>query len=106
MSLNRILNERSINALRLELSVQRSLHELTYDGLAALSGVSRRTLISIETGESHGSLETWMKICRALECDFSMFVLMSEDVSQLTIPAFVPVDFLEPHETATDPVPS
>ena len=96
MPQNRIINERNINALRLELSVQRSLRQLTYDGLAVLSGVSRRTLIAIETGESHGSLETWMKICRALECDFSKFVLMSEDVGQLTIPAFLPDGFLEP----------
>ena len=72
-----------MGALRLELSVQRSLAQLTYDGLALLSGVSRRTLISIETGESRGSLETWMKICRALNHDFSTFVEMSEVVQKV-----------------------
>jgi DNA-binding XRE family transcriptional regulator len=95
MSPTKILNERGINALRLELSVQRSLKKLTYDGLSALSGVSRRTLISIETGQSRGSLETWLKICRALEYDFSKFVEMSEDVRDLTIPNFGPDAILE-----------
>jgi len=80
MSPLRVLSDRGVDALRLELSVQRSLRRLTYDGLAAISGVSRRTLISIETGASNGSLESWMKICRALNCDFSKFVEMSEDV--------------------------
>jgi len=92
---DKVLNERSISALRLELSVQRSLHQHTYDSLAALSGVSRRTLIAIETGESRGSLETWMKICRALEFDFSEFVGLSEDVRDLTVPTYVPDGLLE-----------
>ncbi len=101
MSPNRKLNERNVNALRLELSVQRSLHQLTYDGLAALSGVSRRALIAIETGESRGSLETWMKICRALECDFSTFVEMSEDVRDVTVPSLVPDTMLKPFDVST-----
>jgi len=86
------------------LSVQRSLHQLTYDGLAALSGVSRRALIAIETGESRGSLETWMKICRALEFNFSKFVEMSEDVRDLTVPAFVPDGLLVPVTVVLNPV--
>lgn len=102
MSSNHILTEQRVSALRLELSVQRSLHELTYDSLAELSGVSRRTLISIETGQSRGSLETWMKICRALTLDFSKFVLMSEEVSQLTVPAFVPLQFSGPRVVPAD----
>jgi len=101
MSLTREVSDRNVNALRLELSVQRSLHQLTYDGLAALSGVSRRALIAIETGQSRGSLETWMKISQALECDFSAFVESSQTGRDLTVPLFVPDTMVEQLDVST-----
>lgn len=67
------LSEQDIAALRLEMSIKRSEHGLTYDALAKRAGVSRRTVISIETGSSRGSLDSWMRICTALECDFGAF---------------------------------
>ncbi|MDH6239738.1 helix-turn-helix transcriptional regulator [Aurantimicrobium minutum] len=58
-------------ALRIELSRLRHDHKLTYDSMAELSGVSRRTLISIETGQSNGSLESWYYISKALKVELS-----------------------------------
>jgi DNA-binding XRE family transcriptional regulator len=64
-------------ALRLRLSVLRAERGLTYDQLAELSGVSRATLVTIETAahrsrrpdspSSRGSLETWWRIAKALD---------------------------------------
>ncbi|TNM37410.1 helix-turn-helix transcriptional regulator [Nocardioides albidus] len=41
----------------------------TYEVLEERSGVTRRTLISIETGETRGSLDTWFRIAQAFEMD-------------------------------------
>lgn len=68
------LSEQNISALRLELSKKRSELGLTYDALAKKSSVSRRTVISIETGTSRGSLDSWMRIFDALDCDFGRFL--------------------------------
>jgi putative transcriptional regulator len=68
------LSENDISALRLEMSMKRSEHGLTYNALAEKSSVSRRTVISIETGSSRGSLDSWMRIFTALDCDFGSFL--------------------------------
>lgn len=67
----------NFEALRLRLSALRAERDLTYDQLAELSGVSRATLVTIETGahrsrrpdspSSRGSLETWWRIAKALD---------------------------------------
>lgn len=54
--------------------MRRSMHAFTYDALATKSGVSRRTIISIETGSSRGSLDSWMRIFTALDVDFGTFL--------------------------------
>jgi DNA-binding XRE family transcriptional regulator len=64
------LSEQDISALRLEMSKKRADSGMTYNALAEKSGVSRRTVISIETGTSRGSLDTWMRIYNALDSDF------------------------------------
>jgi putative transcriptional regulator len=71
----------NFEALRLRLSKLRADRGLTYDQLAELSGVSRSTLLSMETGSSRsrrpnkpasrGSLESWWKVSRALGVSFS-----------------------------------
>jgi len=74
MASNGALSEQYISALRLELSKKRSEHGLTYNALAKKSSVSRRTVISIETGNSRGSLDSWMRIFTALDSDFGLFL--------------------------------
>ncbi|GAB2816728.1 hypothetical protein GCM10027022_03520 [Alpinimonas psychrophila] len=68
------LSEQDISALQLQMSMKRANSGLTYDALATKSGVSRRTLISIETGTSRGSLDSWMRIYNALDTDFGAFL--------------------------------
>lgn len=68
------LNDKDISSLQLEMSIRRAESGLTYDALAKKSGVSRRTVISIETGTSRGSLDSWMRIYGALDCDFGAFL--------------------------------
>lgn len=40
---------------------------LTYDELAARTGLARRTLLDIATGRSVGTLKTWMLVAHALD---------------------------------------
>lgn len=56
-------------ALRVELSKLRATRGWTYDELAERSGVTRRTLIAIETGTTHGRLESWFRIAQAFGVD-------------------------------------
>ena len=74
MPLSVFLTEQHLSALRHELSIQRDLRGLTYDDLAELSGVSRRTLVAIEVGKSRGSVESWLHICEALGTTFAQFI--------------------------------
>jgi putative transcriptional regulator len=59
-----------LDRLRQMLSNRRSEMGITYDDLAALSGVSRRTLVAVETGKSPGSMETWFRLATALSVGF------------------------------------
>jgi len=64
-------------ALRLRLSTLRAARGWTYDKLAEESGVSRATLVTIETGSprarrpnspsSRGSLDSWWRIAKAFD---------------------------------------
>jgi DNA-binding XRE family transcriptional regulator len=71
----------NFGALRSEFRRRRNDAGLTYDALAEMTGVSRRTLISIENGQSNGSVETWYHIARALGINMSdlMSSLYSSD---------------------------
>lgn len=72
----RTTDEPDFEALRLKLSRLRAARGMTYDQLAERSGVSRATLVTIETAahrsrrpgsrSSRGSLETWWKIAKGL----------------------------------------
>jgi putative transcriptional regulator len=73
------LTNQYFSALRHELSAQRNLRGFTYDDLALASGVSRRTLVAIESGASRGSVESWLHICEALGTTFAQF--MGDSVS-------------------------
>lgn len=61
----------NFGALQSEFQRLRHQSGLTYDALAEKTGVSRRTLISIENGQSHGSVETWYRISRAFGVNLS-----------------------------------
>lgn len=61
------IREPNFSALRIEFSRIRNERGWTYEVLADKSGVTRRTLISIETGETNGSLDTWFRIAQAFE---------------------------------------
>lgn len=73
------LAEPNFEALRLRLSSLRHERGLTYDELAAATGITRSTLVALETGSrrsdrpdrpnTRGSLESWWRIARALEVD-------------------------------------
>jgi putative transcriptional regulator len=73
-------------ALRLRLSALRAKRGWTYDDLAEHSGVSRATLVTIETGarcsrrpdslSSRGSLESWWRIARVLDVPLSELLEM------------------------------
>ncbi len=61
------IREPNFTALRIEFSRMRNERSWTYEVLADRTGVTRRTLISIETGETNGSLDTWFRIAQAFE---------------------------------------
>lgn len=63
-------------ALRAEFRRLRRDSGLTYDALAEKTGVSRRTLISIENGQSNGSVESWYHISRALGTNLADMMTM------------------------------
>jgi len=63
------VREPDFEALRIELGRQRAARDWTYDELAERSGVSRRTLIAMETGTTHGRLDSWFRIAQAFDLD-------------------------------------
>jgi len=73
-----------IDRLRHLLSTRRSERGLTYDQLALVSGVSRRTIISIENGTSPGSMETWSKLARSLNVGFDELFTAATGLESLT----------------------
>jgi putative transcriptional regulator len=75
-----------IDLLRQLLSSRRSESGLTYDQLATLSGVSRRTIISIENGTSPGSMETWGRLTRALDVGFDELFTAATGLTSLVSP--------------------
>ena len=87
MAAHGALTEQDIAALRLEMSIKRSEHGLTYNALAHKAGVSRRTVISIETGSSRGSLDSWMRLYEALDCDFGGFLQELKQPPPATAPS-------------------
>lgn len=75
-----------IDLLRQLLSARRSENGLTYDQLATLSGVSRRTIISIENGTSPGSMETWGRLTRALDVGFDELFTAATGLTSVVSP--------------------
>ena len=57
--------EPNFEELWLALARLRSERGWSYDELAERSGVSRRTLIEMEHGQSNGRLESWFRIAEA-----------------------------------------
>lgn len=59
--------EPNFEALRLTLARLRGDRGWSYDELAEHSGVSRRTLIEMEHGQSNGRLESWFRVAEAFK---------------------------------------
>lgn len=59
------VREPNFEALRLELSRHRASRGWTYDELAERSGVTRRTLIAMETGTTNGRVDSWFRVAQA-----------------------------------------
>jgi DNA-binding XRE family transcriptional regulator len=59
------VREPDFEALRLELGRQRATRGWTYDELAERSGVTRRTLIAMETGTTNGRVDSWFRVAQA-----------------------------------------
>lgn len=66
MSRSAPLPEPDLTRLRGTFDKARVDAGITYDELAEITGVSRRTLLDIATGRSVGTLRTWVLIARAL----------------------------------------
>lgn len=62
-------------AVRLELSRLRAERGWTYDALAERSGVTRRTLIAMETGTTNGRLESWFRISQAFGIELNQLLV-------------------------------
>lgn len=60
--------------LRLALSRLRAERAWTYDTLAEKSGVTRRTLIGIESGTTHGRLDSWFRIAQAFDVELGQLL--------------------------------
>ncbi|MFJ4225505.1 helix-turn-helix transcriptional regulator [Microbacterium sp. NPDC089695] len=58
-------------ALRLALARLRDERGWSFDELAERSGVSRRTLISMEHGSTRGRLDSWFRVSQAFEISIS-----------------------------------
>ena len=68
----------NFRALQSEFQRLRHSSGLTYDALSEKTGISRRTLISIENGNSHGSVDTWYRIARAFGVTMSDLMTILE----------------------------
>ena len=55
-----------MSALRQAFTELRAESRMTYDELAEITGLSRRTLLNIGAGTYHGDLRTWLILTRAL----------------------------------------
>lgn len=66
--------EPNFEALRLELGKLRGARGWTYDELAERSGVTRRTLIAMETGTTNGRLASWFRVAQAFDVELSELV--------------------------------
>lgn len=59
------VSEPDMMLLRDIFNRRRSEAGLTFDQLAEVSGVSRRTLLDISSGKYNGDLRTWLKLSTA-----------------------------------------
>lgn len=58
--------EPDVSRLARRMKELRAEQGLTYEQLAEASGLSRRGVIALETGERGGTVATWFKVSRAL----------------------------------------
>nr|WP_274604668.1 helix-turn-helix transcriptional regulator [Microbacterium sp. CFBP 8794] len=58
--------EPDVSRLARRMKQLRAEQGLTYEQLAEASGLSRRGVIALETGERGGTVATWFKVAHAL----------------------------------------
>lgn len=68
----------NLAALRLRLSQERGRRKWSYDVLAELTGLGRRTLIDLETGKSTGTVDSWYKVAQAFGMSAGEFFTLVE----------------------------
>lgn len=66
-----------IEALGIQLALQRKLKKMSQKGAAAEAGLHRRTVSDLENG-NNGNLKTMIQYCRALDISFALLVARAE----------------------------
>lgn len=66
--------EPNLTAMRIAFSTKRKAGRLTYEDVAEKSGIARRTVQRLETGEREGNLKTWFYLANAVDLQFSTLV--------------------------------
>ena len=64
-----------MTAMRIAFSSTRKAGRLTYEDVAERSGVARRTIQRLETGEREGNLLTWFHLANAVGLQFPDLVV-------------------------------
>ncbi|NHF63746.1 helix-turn-helix domain-containing protein [Microcella pacifica] len=60
--------------LRFFLARMRRERRLTLEQLAERSGIGRRSLVQLESGESRGTLATWFAVAEGLDVEIGVLV--------------------------------
>lgn len=68
----------NLAALRFRLSKERDKSGWSYDALAERTGLGRRTLIDLETGNSTGTVDSWYKVAQAFGMSAGEFFALVE----------------------------
>lgn len=74
MAIPEYASDPDISRLAAEMKRRRADRGLTYEQVAERVGMSRRSVISYEQGQTLGTMRYWFRIADALDVPFSEFV--------------------------------